>query len=284
MDFNQPISLQTASATYLEINSITSAVGPATPLSGYAVDAVNLGAAGIRGYTVDQAQRDGIQGAEAFIGARNIALVVSAYGSTIGNFWDNIDTLSGAMDPYPDAFVSANGFRQLRFYSPTGATTKQVYMLVRPTATPGIGVTKNQSVGASAKGFATNTQLAFVAQDPRKISVSEQTVSISLGTTTVSYTGNYKYYPTVIVTASGTSASYTIGGKTVALIGLSSGTSYYIDHEKATVRIGSATGAISQGKINETSTTGFGALRSGGNVVLSGSASGGSIVYREAWL
>jgi len=284
MDFNQPISLQTASATYLEINSITSAVGPATPLSGYAVDAVNLGAAGIRGYTVDQAQRDGIQGAEAFIGARNIALVVSAYGSTIGNFWDNIDTLSGAMDPYPDAFVSANGFRQLRFYSPTGATTKQVYMLVRPTATPGIGVTKNQSVGASAKGFATNTQLAFVAQDPRKISVSEQTVSISLGTTTVSYTGNYKYYPTVIVTASGTSASYTVGGKTVALIGLSSGTSYYIDHEKATVRIGSATGAISQGKINETSTTGFGALRSGGNIVLSGSASGGSIVYREAWL
>lgn len=284
MDFNQPISLQTASATFLEINTITSAVGPAMPLSGYAVDGVTLGAASVRGYTVDEAQRDGIKGAEAFLGARNVTLIVSAYGSTIGNFWDKVDTLSGAMDPYPDAFVSDDGFRQLRFYSPTGATTKQVYMLVRPLAIPGIGVTKNQSVGASAKGFATNTQLAFLAKDPRKISVAESTVSISVGTTTVAYTGNYKYYPTVIVTASGTSASYTLGGKTVSLIGLSSGTSYYIDHAKATLRIGSATGTISQGKFNETLTTGFGAIASGGSLVLSGSASGGSMIYREAWL
>lgn len=284
MDFNQPISLQTASATFLEINTITSAAGPATPLSGYAVDGVTLGAANVRGYTVDEAQRDGIKGAEAFLGARNVTLIVSAYGSTIGNFWDKVDTLSGSMDPYPDAFVSDDGFRQLRFYSPTGATTKQVYMLVRPLAIPGIGVTKNQSVGASAKGFATNTQLAFLAKDPRKISVAESTVSISVGTTTVAYTGNYKYYPTVIVTASGTSASYTLGGKTVSLIGLSSGTSYYIDHAKATLRIGSSTGTISQGKFNETLTTGFGAIASGGSLVLSGSASGGSMIYREAWL
>jgi hypothetical protein len=284
MDFNQPISLQTASATFLEINTVTSAAGPATPLSGYAVEGVTIGAAGVRGYTVDEAQRDGIRGAEAFLGSRNVTLVVSAYGSSIGNFWDRVDTLSGAMDPYPNAFVSDDGFRQLRFYSPTGSTTKQVYMLVRPASIPGIGVTKNQSVGASAKGFASNTQLAFLAKDPRKISVSEYTVSISAGTTTVAYTGNYKYYPTVIVTASGTSASYTLGGKTVSLIGLSSGTSYYIDHGKATLRIGSATGTISQGKFNETLTTGFGAISSGESVVLSGSASGGSIVYREAWL
>lgn len=115
MDFNQPISLQTASATFLEINTITSAAGPATPLSGYAVDGVTLGAANVRGYTVDEAQRDGIKGAEAFLGARNVTLIVSAYGSTIGNFWDKVDTLSGSMDPYPDAFVSDDGFRQLRF-------------------------------------------------------------------------------------------------------------------------------------------------------------------------
>ena len=284
MDFNQPISLQTASATFLELNTITSAAGPATPLSGYTVEGVTLGAASVRGYTVEEAQRDGIRGAEAFLGARNVTLVVSAFGSTIGNFWDKIDTLNGAMDPYPDSFSSDDGFRQLRFYSPTGTTTKQVYMLVRPAATPGIGVTKNQSVGASAKGFATNTQLTFLAKDPRKISVSESTVSISVGTTTVAYTGNYKYYPTVVITASGSSASYTLGGKTVSLIGLSSGTSYYIDHGKATLRIGSATGTISQGKFNETLTTGFGALQAGGSLVLSGSASGGSILYREAWL
>ena len=284
MDFNQPISLQTASATFLEINTITSALGPATPLSGYAVDGANIGASGVRGYTVEEAQRDGIRGAEAFLGPRNVTLVVSVYGSTIGNFWDKIDTLSGSMDPYPDSFVTDDGFRQLRLYTPTGATTKQVYMLVRPTATPAIGVTKNQSIGTSAKGFATNTQLPFISKDPRKISVSESTVSISVGTTTVPYTGNYKYYPTVIVTASGTSASYTLGGKTVSLIGLSSGTSYYIDHGRATLRIGSATGTISQGKFNEVLMTGFGAIYSGASVVLSGSASGGSIIYREAWL
>lgn len=284
MDFNQPISLQTASATFLEINTITSAAGPATPLSGYAVDGASVGPALVRGYSVEQAQRDGIQGAEAFIGSRNLTLIVSAYGSTIGNFWDKIDTLNGAMDPYPDAFASANGFRQLRFYSPTGSSSNHVYMLVRPSSMPGINVTKNQSVGTSAKGFATNTQLAFITQDPRKISVSEQTVSISTGTTTVAYSGNYKYYPTVIVTASGSSASYTVGGKTVALIGLSSGTSYYIDHEKATIRVGSATGTISQGKINELTTTGFGAIRAGGSIVVSGSVSSGYMLYREAWL
>jgi hypothetical protein len=259
-------------------------VGPATPLSGYIVEGATLGAAGVRGYTVEQAQRDGIQAAEAFLAQRSVGLVVSAYGSTLGNFWDNIDTISGAMDPYPDAFVSDNGFRQLRFYSPTGATSRQVYMMVRPTATPGIGVTKNQSIGASSKGFAVNTQLAFVAQDPRKISVSETTVSISTGTTTLAFSGNYKYYPLVILTASGTSASYTIGGKTVSLIGLSSGTSYYIDHAKSTLRIGSETGTLSTGKFNETSTTGFGAVKSGGSIVVTGSVSAGSIRYREAWL
>ena len=284
MDFNQPISLQTASATFLNLNTVTSAAGPATPLSGYNVEGVSIGPAAVRGYSVEQAQRDGIQGAEAFAGSRGVGLVVSAYGSTLGDFWDKIDTMSGAMDPYPDAFVSADGFRQLRFYSPTGSTSNLVYMLVRPSAAPGINVTKNQSIGASAKGFATNTQLQFVAKDSRKISVAESTVSISVGTTTVSYTGNYKYYPTVVVTASGTSASYTIGGRTIALIGLSSGTSYYIDHEKATLRIGSATGTISQGKINETLTTGFGALKAGGTVVVTGSVSSGSVIYRQAWL
>lgn len=284
MDFNQPISLQTASATFLEVNTITSAAGPATPLSGYAIDGAGIGAAAARGYSVDQAQRDGIQGAEAFLGSRNLGLIISVYGSTLGNFWDKIDTLSGAMDPYPDAFVSADGFRQLRFYSPTGSSSTHVYMLVRPSATPGINVTKNASVGQPNKGFAVNTQLQFITKDPRKISVSEQTVSISTGTTTVAYSGNYKYYPTVIVTASGTSASYTVGGKTVALIGLSSGTSYYIDHDKATIRIGSATGTISQGKINELSTTGFGAVKAGASIVVTGSVSSGSLIYREAWL
>lgn len=284
MDFNKAISLQTASATFLELNTVTAALGPAVPLSGYAVDGVVLGAAGVRGYSVEQAQRDGIQSAEAFIGSKNVNLIVSAYGSTLGDFWDKIDTLSGATDPYPDAFVTNDGFRQLRFYSPTGATSNLVYMLVRPTATPAVNVTKNQSVGSSSKGFASNTQLQFIAKDPRKISVAESTVSISVGTTTVSYTGNYKYYPTVVITASGSSASYTIGGRTVALIGLSSGTSYYIDHEKATLRIGSATGTISQGKINEVSTTGFGAIKAGGTVVVSGSVSSGSVIYRQAWL
>jgi len=284
MDFNQPISLQTASATFLEINTITSAIGPATPLSGYNVEGVTMAAASVRGYLAEEAQRDGVRGAEAFIGSRNVTLIVSAYGSTVGNFWDKVDSLNAAMDPYPDAFISDDGFRQLRFYSPTGSTTKQVYMMVRPLAIPAIGVTKNQSIGTSAKGFAMNTQLPFIAKDPRKISVSESTVSISVGTTTVPYTGNYKYYPTVIVTASGTSATYTLGGKTVALIGLSSGTSYYIDHAKATLRIGSATGTISQGKFNETTTTGFGPISSGSTVVLSGSASGGSVRYKEAWL
>ena len=284
MDFNQPISLQTASATFLQLNTITSAAGPATPLSGYAVDGVNLSPSAVRGYTVEQAQRDGIQGAEAFLGPRNVTLIVSAYGSTIGDFWDKVDTINGAMDPYPDAFLSDDGFRQLRFYSPTASTTKQVFMTVRPAQMPGIAVTKNQSVGTSARGFAVNTQAVFLAKDPRKISVSESTVSISVGTTTVAYTGNYKYFPTVIVTASGSAASYTLGGKTVSLIGLSSGTSYYIDHAKATLRIGSATGTISQGKFNETLMTGFGSLKAGGTIVVSGSVSGGSMIYREAWL
>lgn len=286
MDFNQPIALQTTSSAYIEMNTLTSAVAPATPLSGYIVDSVTLGTSAVRGFIAEKAQRDGIQAAEAFFGPRDVSVIVQAFGSTLGDFWDKVDALSIANDPYPNAFESDAGFRKLRFYSPTGSTSRQVYMSVRPTALAGIRVNKNMSQGSASKGFATNVQMNFVAVDPRKISVTEYTQSISTGTTTVAYTGNYEFYPQFIFTPSGTSLSYVIGGRTVSLIGLSAGTAYYVDHNKATVRTGSFTGPLAQGKVSPSATTGFGYLSSqfSSTVVVTGGLTSGSIIYRNAWL
>ena len=286
MDFNQPIAIQTTSSAYLEINTLTSAIAPATPLSGYIVDSVTLGAAGVRGFIAERAQRDGIQAAEAFFGPRDVSIIVQAFGSTLGDFWDKVDALSIANDPYPDAFEADEGFRNLRFYSPTGSTSRQVYMSVRPTALAGVRVNKNMSQGAANKGFATNVQLNFVALDPRKISVTEYTQSITTGTTTVSYAGNYEFYPKFILTPSGTSLSYVLGGRTVSLTGLSAGTAYYVDHNKATVRTVSFTGTLAQGKLSPSLTTGFGYLSAEASptVVITGGLTSGSIIYRNAWL
>jgi hypothetical protein len=284
MDFNQAIQLQTSSSTFINLNSVSSAVAPATPVSGYAVESAGLGQSTIRGYVTENAQRDGVQAAEAFFGPRAVEISVAVFGSTLGDFWDKIDALNGALDPYPAQFESDDGFRQLRFYSPTGATSRHLYMFVRPSNLPSYSFNKNQSVGPSSKGFAANARVSFTAKDPRKISVSETTVSISTGTTTIAYNGTYDYYPRLIVTASGTSASYTLGSRTIGLSGLSSGTSYYIDHQTYTIRTGSFTGTLVPARIDNTTTTGFGPIRPGGNIVLSGSVSDCSLIYREAWL
>lgn len=285
MDFNQKIEIQVSSTSYLNINSITSAAGPYTPLSGYNVDGVSLGQASVRGYAVENAQRDGILTAEAFIGPRQLGLTVSVYGNSLGDFWKNVDTLSASADPYPPEFSSDDGFRKLVFTAPSGTTSNEVYMLVRPSAVPAISVNKNFSVGASARGFAINTQMVFTAKDPRKISTAEASVSISPGTTTVTYSGTYQSFPIVIVTASASSASYTIGGKTVSLIGLSSGTTYYVDHAKTTVRIGSETGTLSPGKVNPTLSTGFGFISPYYKTVVIGSGiSSATVRYRNTWL
>lgn len=286
MDFNKPISIQTTSSAYLEINTLTSAIAPATPLSGYIVDSITLGAAAVRGFIAENAQRDGIQAAEAFFGSRDVGVIVQVFGSTLGDFWDKLDALTIANVPYPTAFEADDGFRKLTFYSPTGVTDRQVYMSVRPSALAGVRVNKNMSQGATNKGFATNVQLNFVAIDPRKISVTESTQSISAGTTTVSYTGNYEFYPQFILTPSGTSLSYVVGGRTVSLIGLSSGTAYYVDHNKATVRTGSFTGTLAQGKLSPSLTTGFGFLsaQTSPTVVVTGGLTSGSIIYRNAFL
>lgn len=285
MDFNKKIEIQVSSSSYLNINSITSAAGPYTPLSGYVVEAVAFGQSSVRGYAAESAQRDGIQAAEAFLGPRNIGITVSVFGNSLGNFWDRVDSITSTSDPYPPDFSSDDGFRKLVFTSPTGSTSNEVYMMVRPLSAPQISINKNYSIGASSKGFATNTTISMVAKDPRKISTTERTSSISVGTTTVTYSGTYQSFPTIILTASGTSASYVLGGRTVALIGLSSGSTYYVDHSKNTVRVGSATGTLVPSKVNPLASTGFGYISpSYKTIVLSGSVSSGSIRYREAWL
>lgn len=284
MDFNQAIQLQTASSTFININSVSTAVAPATPLSGYAVESFGLGQSSIRGYVTENAQRDGVQAAEAFFGPRSVEIGVAVFGSTLGDFWDKIDALNGALDPYPSQFESTDGFRELRIYSPTGTTSRHLYMFVRPANLPSYSFNKNQSVGPSSKGFAANARIAFTAKDPRKISVAETTVSISTGTTTIAYDGTYDFYPRLIVTASGTSASYVLGSRTIGLTGMTSGVSYYIDHQNYTIRTGSFSGTLVPARIDNTITTGFGPIRPGGTIVLTGSVSACSLIYREAWL
>jgi hypothetical protein len=291
MDFNFAIELQTASATYLNINSVTASSVGATPVSGYKVEQVNLAQSGINGFLDSLAQRDGLDSAEAFLGARQIQLIVSVYGSSLSDFWGKVDALSGSLAPYPAAFATDDGFRKIRFSIPYSGGNRTLYLKVRPTALPSYLADRQTSIGDSVRGFAQRFALAFIAKDPRKINDTALTGSISItgstGSASITNNGTYVAYPafTIISTAAGT-ATISCAGFWTSVISVPTGSNtIVVDAEARTVKIGTTL----RMDLVQSTTTAFPSLQSGVNAIsitISGSPGITSISYsfNEAWL
>jgi hypothetical protein len=291
MDFNFAIELQTASATYLNINSVTASAIGATPVSGYKVEQVNLAQSNVNGFLDSLAQRDGLDSAEAFLGARQVQLIVSVYGSSLSDFWGKVDALSGALAPYPAAFVSDDGFRKLRFSVPYSAGNRTLYLKVRPQSLPGYLVDRQTSVGDSIRGFAQRFTIVLIAKDPRKINDTASTGSISIasstGSASITNNGTYVSYPTftAIATAAGTATSSCAGFFTAVIAIPTGSNTVVINSEDRTVKIGSTL----RMDLVLPATTALPSLQPGVNIVtvsITGSPGITAIsrTFNEAWL
>lgn len=174
MDFNRPVKLKINSTEYLDLNSLANVRAGSDPLSGYKLESANYAAVQTAGYVDKAALRDGVTVTESYLGGRNIDMVVSVYGNTIGDFWDRIDAISSATQPMPQAFSSNYGVRPLRFYQPTWDLIAdfpdgiELDMNVRPVSLPVYGVSRRNSIGKPKDGFSQPVQLRFLAPDPRK--------------------------------------------------------------------------------------------------------------------
>jgi hypothetical protein len=279
MDFNKPIKIQTGPSTFLDINSLAGVRVGSAPISGFKVESANYAAVPASGFIDKTALRDGSNVTEAYLGARGVEIVVSIYGETMGHFWDNVDTLTAALQPMPVGFESTYGVRALRFFQPTWDLSAdfpggiELDMLVRSASLPMYNVGRRTSVGKSSDGFAQPSQIRFIAPNPKKFLTSTKSGS---GT----HRGSSPVYP--VLTKTGCAAgdavtfSWTSGGVTSIVVADA------ID--AGSISIDTDTMAQVNCRVDHGNTSGDFLVHPGVVLVEPSTTSGAVVTYREAWL
>jgi hypothetical protein len=322
MDFNLPITYQIAGSSTINLNSIAaSEVTTSAPLSGYKVLSASFGDVQLTGYVDKRALHDGVDAADAYLGVKQLSIVCGVFGSSIADFHEKIQALMDASRPVPREYESNYGFRDLSFSQATIDTTNftsgyiPMAMKVRPMSVPGFQLTSAQSIGVSAKGFATNVQLNFMAKKPYKFRQTSRsiTVSSSSATTTLPNLGSAIVFPAfeiVFSTASTyssatiTSVTFTFDGVALKLNSLdfpaktaSSEVRWYIDFDTQAVyrgvrsTVGGAYVKSLRQDVIDTTTYLFGAIppTDDSTTTMTTTYTGGSIpaevivTYTEAW-
>ena len=225
MDFNLPITYQIAGSSTINLNSIAaSEVTTSSPLSGYKVLSATFGDVQLTGYVDKRALHDGVDAGDAYLGTKTLSIVCGVFGSSIADFHDRVQALLDSSRPIPREYQTDEGFRNLAFSQATIDTANftsgyiPMQMKVRPASIPAVQLTSAQSIGVSAKGFAANVQLTFVARKPYKFLQTEQSITISSSSATTSFPnlGSAIVYPNfeLIYSVASTYASATIGSIT----------------------------------------------------------------------
>jgi hypothetical protein len=293
MDFNKAIELAISSSEYINLNTITAAPTVGTPFSGYVVESVSYANAGIVGFTGALAQRDGFEADIALVGARQVQMIVQVYGSSEADFYDKLNALNSSLSPYPEFALSDDGFRNLRFsqstisnagYSSSGVIPLRIK--VRPQAIPSYTL-NNDLVTArtSDRGVSTKASITFVAKDPRKLSQTDISGSLS-SSTVLTNNGNYNAYPTItLVSTAAQTATISTSSWTVS-VSISSGTTTtVIDGVDRRILVN---GVLNMSKLQSTTTRMPIIYPGAQTVTLSSTASLTNITatysYAEAWL
>jgi hypothetical protein len=299
MDFSKAINIATGTATsaFVNFNSITSAPTVGTAFSGYVVENVSYANASISGFTQTEAQRDGLEADIALLGARQIQMVVQVYGSSLADFYDKLNTMNGALQPYPSFASADDGFRELRFVQPTAITTSNnttgllnLLLKVRPTSLPSYNLNNDLvSPQTSDRGVSTRASVTLLSKDPRKLSQATRSASISVSastttSTTVTNDGNYYAYPTITITSthgSSQTATLSSGLWTTSLV-IPASTTVTIDSKERTVSVGSTL----RMDLLLAATTILPYLVNGDNTVTVAALTSTTIsfAYKEAWL
>lgn len=297
MDFNAAIKISTGTATssFINLNSITTAPTVGTPFSGYIVERVSYSNAGISGFVDSLAQRDGAEADIALLGQRQTQIIVQVYGSSSADFYDKLDAINSALQPYPSFAASDDGFRSLDFtqatngsaYSSTGIPMR---LKVRPQGIPSYSLDNDFTTPrTSDRGISTKVAITLSSKDPRKINQTSITGSFSSAATSATLTnnGNYRAYPTfTIVTTSAQTVAISTPLWTTSISVSAGTTTTVVNAFTRTVTVG---GSLNMAKVNST-TTEFPYLPSGGTVVTITPSVGWSGItsltysFQEAWL
>ena len=301
MDFGKAVNISTGSATssYLNINSITAAPTAGTPFSGYMIETVSYANGQYAGFMDTLAQRDGLDTDIALLPQRNTTVIVAVYGSTSKDFYDKLNDLNSAFQPYPAFAESEDGFRALDFNQPTNNATYTangipMRLSVRPTALPVYNLSSTiVTPQTSDRGLTTRASIALMSRDPRKLCQTAVTGTISLssgsGTTSLTNNGNYNAYPTfTIITNLSTSATLTLSTSSWTTA-LTIGTGAKTTILNSTLRTVTSNGSLLMSSLASTTTRM--PFLPGGATTVTAAFTGGSgypndisYSYQEAWI
>jgi hypothetical protein len=280
MDFTKPVRIYTSANSFIDVNNLATTLRGPKPITGFRVDQVAYNTSQVRGYLDQRAMRDGVDYTEPFLGARPVQLVISVYGETLGDFWDQCDILSKALSPMPTEWSSTYGVRPMRFYQPTrtqGADFPygiELEMGVRPTTLLQFTANRSMSVGMETGGFSQRVTVGLLAPDPRKYHTASR--SIPTSPTTIRNRGSEASYATVSGTGTAdtpVSVSWTSGGKTstVSIIPEETDVAFSAELDKM---------VLTKCRIDHVNTTGD-FLVHPGDTSKTGDL---TVTFREAWL
>lgn len=301
MDFSKQINISTGTATssYLNINSITAAPTVGTPFSGYMVESVSYANGQYAGFMDTLAQRDGLDTDIALLPQRNTTVIVAVYGSTSKDFYDRLNDLNAACQPYPSFAQTDDGFRSFDFTQPTNNATYSssgipMRLSVRPTALPVYNLSNNiVTPQTSDRGLTTRASISLISKDPRKLCQTAVTGAIALssgsGTASLTNNGNYSAYPTFTVISNlSTSATLTLSTPSWTTA-LAIGTGAKTTILNSTLRTVTSNGSLLMSSLGST-TTKMPFLAAGATTVTavftggSGYPTSISYSYQEAWI
>lgn len=278
----------------LSINTAVVTAGVAT--RGYRLDRFAPEPPPPSSYVEKRALTDGLDVGDVYLSGRSFGLVVTALGTSAGDFWDLSQDLFAAFSPTIayDADTTERGFTAFDFYQPTADLTTwplatypygipmRYYM--RPSSGPAYTLERSTDI-ASDRGHAKPFTIPMTAKDPRKFAQTAQvtgqfTTSFVAGV----YRGDYWSHPIVSfsLSATGHSAFTLVVGDMSIIIDMSGRTSgaYVLDYGKRQLTEAGVnrTGYITIGNygVVRTSTPTFRYLNPTG-------IAGCTMTYREAW-
>jgi hypothetical protein len=206
-------------------------------MSGYKVNRITVAPPPLTQYLEKRALTDGFVASDVFLGGRNISAIVTAYGTSAGDFWDKAQALHRVMSAplrrqkaIDDDQANTEGFGFLSFYQPTASTAVGQW----PTSTYPDGIPlayevrpiqieydleRSKDASESDEPQSKSFNLLWFAKDPRKIHTTYASTSVSSDTTTatVAYRGDYPNWPIVQFTMT----SVGIGDLTIVIDGFS---------------------------------------------------------------
>jgi len=291
------VNLQaTISYNSLSINTATRSAGGG-PTAGYRVMRFAPDPPPPVSYLEKRALADGLDAGDVFLGGRSFGLIVAAYGSTEGDFWDKAQGLFSAFSPTIayDADTANRGFLAFDFYQPTAniatwpasaypdGIPMRYYM--RPSSGP-VYVLERDKDNPDGKAHSKQFSIPLVARDPRKYFQSATTTpQWTVSNQLVTYRGDYWTHPIVTfsLSAGGHSAfalRHDIGAY-FAVINLSTESSgtFILDHSKGTL---TKSGVSKAGLV---SSANYGVVESGEFFRYENPTgiSSCTMTYREAW-